>query len=67
VAKKTSKRTFCGEVDGIIPSARLHRVLSKDVSYQVGVVRLRLVDFTSSDAETAKYLLMTHFLGCQPI
>jgi hypothetical protein len=33
--KRKSWRTFCGEVDGIIPSARLHRVLSKDVSYQV--------------------------------
>jgi hypothetical protein len=35
-AKRTSWRTFCGEVDGIIPSYRLHRVLSKDVSYQMG-------------------------------
>jgi hypothetical protein len=30
-AKRTSWRTFCGEVDGIIPSVRLHRVFSKDV------------------------------------
>jgi hypothetical protein len=66
-AKRKSWRTFCGEVDGIIPSASLHRVLSKDVSYQVGALRLRSGDFTISDGEAAQHLLMTHFLGCQPI
>jgi hypothetical protein len=65
--KRTFWRTFCGEVDCIIPSARLHRVLSKDVRYQMGALRLLLGDFTSSNEEAAKYLLMTHFPGCQLI
>jgi hypothetical protein len=54
-------------VDGITPSARLHRVLSKDVGYQVGALRLPSGDFTSSDGEAAQHLLMIHFPGCQPI
>jgi hypothetical protein len=53
-------------VDGTIPSARLHRVLSKDVSYQVGHLDFPRA-FTSSDGEAAQHLLMTHFPGCQPI
>jgi hypothetical protein len=40
-----------GEEDGIIPCARLHRVLSKDVSYLVGALRLPSNNFTSSDRE----------------
>jgi hypothetical protein len=52
-------------VDGIIPSARLHRVLSKDVNYQVGA--LPSGDFTSSDGEAAQLLLMTHLPGFEPI
>jgi Endonuclease-reverse transcriptase len=66
-AKRASWKTFCGEVDGIIPSARLHRVLSKDVSYQVGALRLPSGEFTSSDREAAEHLLVTHFPGCQPV
>jgi hypothetical protein len=54
-------------MDGIIPSARLHRVLSKDVSYQVEALELPLGGFTSSDGEAAQHLLMTHFPGGQPI
>jgi hypothetical protein len=34
--KRSSWRDFCGEVDGIKPSARLHRVLSKDADYKMG-------------------------------
>jgi hypothetical protein len=54
-------------VDCIIPSARLHRVLSKDVCYQTGALRFLSGDFTSLDEEAAEHLLMTHFLGCQLI
>jgi hypothetical protein len=66
-AKRKSWRTFCGEVDGIIPSAGLHWVLSKDASYQVGALRLPSGDSTSSDGEAAQHLPMTHIPGCQPI
>jgi hypothetical protein len=68
-AKRTSWRTFCGEVDDIIPSARLHWVFSKDVSYQMGALRLLSGDFTSSDEEATKHLPNRsieehHSLGC---
>jgi hypothetical protein len=33
----------------------------------VEALRLPSGDFTSSDGEAAKHLLMTHFSGCQPI
>jgi hypothetical protein len=57
VVKRTSWRTFCGEVDSIIPSTRLQRVLSKYVIHQMGAL----------GKDAAKHLLMTHFPGCQPI
>jgi hypothetical protein len=62
-AKRKSWRTFCGETF----AARLHRVLSNDVSYQVRALRLPSGDFKSLDGEAAQHLLMTHFPGCQPI
>jgi hypothetical protein len=58
-ALRAAKRTICSEVDGII--------LSKDVSYQMRALRLPSGEFTSSDGEAAKHLLMTYFAGCQPI
>jgi hypothetical protein len=66
-AKRNSWRTFVGEVDGILYHPPDCIVLSKDVSYQVGALRLPSGDFTSSDEDTAQHLLMTHFPGCQPI
>jgi hypothetical protein len=65
--KRSSWRDFCGEVDGIQPSARLHRVLSKDADYKMGAFRLPLGAFTSSDQEIAEHLLETYFPRFQPI
>jgi hypothetical protein len=45
------------------PTARLHKVLSKDETYQIGGLRLP----SNSDQEVADHLLETHFLGCQPM
>jgi hypothetical protein len=50
-AKRKYWRTFYGEVHG----------------YQMGALRLPSGDFTISDREAAKHLLMTHFPGFQPI
>jgi hypothetical protein len=47
-------------MDGIISSASLHRVLSKDVSYQEGELTLSSGDFTSSDGEPAQHLQEHH-------
>jgi hypothetical protein len=62
-AKRTSWRTFCGEVDCIIPSATLHSVLSKNVSYQMGALRLPSGDFRSSDelAKSFRPISLTSF------
>jgi hypothetical protein len=32
-------KDFCGRVDGIQPPARLHRILSKDDDYKMGIFR----------------------------
>jgi hypothetical protein len=44
------------------PTPRLHKILAKDASYQIGGLRLASCDFLASD-----HLLETHFPGCQPI
>jgi hypothetical protein len=40
-------------VEGIKPTARLHKILAKDESYQIGGLRLPSGDFTASDQEVA--------------
>jgi hypothetical protein len=65
--KRSSWKNLCGEVDGIQPSARLHRILSKDDDYKMGAFRLPSGALTCTDQEVAEHLLETHFPGCQPI
>jgi hypothetical protein len=57
---------FCGRVDGIQPSARLHRILSKDDDYKMGVFQHPSGAFNSTNQEVALHLHETHFPGCQP-
>jgi hypothetical protein len=45
-------------VEGIKPTARLHKIIAKDESYQIGGLRRE---------KLAGHLLETHFPGCQPI
>jgi hypothetical protein len=47
-----------------VPSARLHRVPSKDISYQLRAHRLLSGDIISSEEDAAKHLLL---INCQPI
>jgi hypothetical protein len=49
------------------PTARLHKILAKDESSQIGGLRLPSGDFPASDQEVADHLLETHLPGCQPI
>jgi ribonuclease HI len=65
--KRASWRQFCGEVDGIKPAARLHKILSKDESYQIGNLRLPSGIMTESDQAVADHLLETHFPGCESV
>jgi hypothetical protein len=60
-ALRAANRASCDDVDCVISSARLHWVLSKDVSYQVGALRLPLIDIISSKKEVAEHLPMAHF------
>ncbi len=65
VAKRQSCFTFCGEVEGIMETAWLHKLLSKD-----GSIRpfLKAPDeYTSSEKETVLLLLSTHFPGSSVI
>jgi hypothetical protein len=43
------------------PTARLHKLLAKDESYQIGGLRLPSGDFTASDQEVVDHLLETQF------
>jgi ribonuclease HI len=66
-AERVSFKKFSSEVDGVKPTARLQKILSKDNSYQIGNFRLPSGEFTRSDQEVAAHLLETHFPGCEPI
>jgi hypothetical protein len=65
--QRTSWRDFCGSVVGMKPTARLHKILAKDESYQIGGSKLPSGDFMASDQEVAHDLLDTNFPGCQLI
>jgi hypothetical protein len=65
--KRSAWKDFCVEVDGIQPSTRLYRILSKEDNYKMGAFRLPSGVFASTDQEVAEHLLETRFPGCQPI
>jgi hypothetical protein len=65
-AERASFKKFSSEVDGVKPTARLQKILSKDNSYHIGNFRLPSREFTKSDQEVADSLLETHFPGCEP-
>jgi hypothetical protein len=64
---RSSRRDFCSNVEVMKPIARLHKILAKDESYQIGGLRLPSGDFTASDQEVEDHLLETHFPDFQPI
>jgi hypothetical protein len=59
--QRSSWRDFCSCVEGMKPTARLHKLLAKDESYQIGGLRLPSGDFTASDQEVVDHLLETQF------
>jgi hypothetical protein len=65
--QSSSWRDFCSNVEGIKPTARLHKILAKDKNYQIGGLRLLSDDFTASVQEVAEHLLETRFPGGQSI
>jgi hypothetical protein len=47
-AEKVSFKKICSGEDGVQPTARLQKILSKDNSYQIGNFRLPSGEFTKS-------------------
>jgi hypothetical protein len=64
---RTILKSMLGDEKGMKPTNRLHKILAKNESYQIGRLRLPSGDFTASDQEVVDHLLEIHFPGCQPI
>jgi hypothetical protein len=62
---RSSWRTFCSGIEGIVPAARLHKALSKDENYQIGNLKLLSGSYTSSESEVVSHLLETRFPDCE--
>jgi hypothetical protein len=63
-AQRDSWRAFCESVDGVSPTARLHKILSKDNLKQVDTLRLPNGECINEESEVLKCLLSTHFPEC---
>lgn len=61
-AKRNSWRTFCGEVDGIKPLAKLKKALAKEPFYP-GMLIKEDGTYTNSNNEVHDLLMKTHFPG----
>lgn len=56
-------RKFCEELEGVPETARLHRLLAKDKSNGVGMLKKSDGTFTTDREEVLDQLLLTHFPG----
>ena len=65
--KESSKRKFFEEANSIPSYARVHRLLAKDATAQVGSLLKPDGSFTCDSKETAMHLLQTHFPGSTEI
>jgi ribonuclease HI len=63
-AKRKSWREFCESAEGIAPTARLHKILTKDRSSQVSSMKLPSGEYTSDESLVLEHLLNTHFPEC---
>jgi hypothetical protein len=59
--RKASKETFCGSINDLPRSARLHRALSRDPKTKLGSLVAPTGERTQSEGETLDLLLATHF------
>lgn len=62
-SKRNSWKLFCEGVKELAPAVRLQKVLSKDHSNQLGLVKKKDGSYTNSSLETIKVMLDTHFPG----
>lgn len=56
-------RKFCGMVEGVSASARMHKILSKDRSDQVSSLRLPNGEYTQDESELLDNLFLFLFPG----
>ncbi|XP_048002425.1 uncharacterized protein LOC125238967 [Leguminivora glycinivorella] len=62
-AKRASWRRFCEEIENTPQGARLHRLLSKARTSQVGLLKRQDGSYTTNELETLELLVETHFPG----
>ncbi|KAJ8735608.1 hypothetical protein PYW07_007228 [Mythimna separata] len=62
-AKRLSWRKFCEEITKVPQGARIHKVLSKSPTNQLGLLKKPDGTFTASAEETLNLLASTHFPG----
>lgn len=65
--KEASKKKFFEEANSIPAYARIHKLLAKDSTAQVGSLLMPNGQYTTDSKETAQHLLETHFPGCVPL
>ena len=65
--KEKSKAKFFEEASSIPAYARIHRLLAKDSTAQVGSLLMPNGLYTTDSKETAQHLLESHFPGCVPV
>ena len=59
-AKRESWRSFCQEVEGCAPTARIYRLLKNEV-HPLGLLKGPNGEYTKNPSETIELLLRTHF------
>lgn len=64
-SKRSSWKTFCGELKDVPETARIQKALSSQKSQTIGTLRIDDANQTSSFGETLELLLKTHFPGCR--
>lgn len=63
-SKRDSWRSFCESVEGVSPTARIHKILAKDRLNQVDSLKLPNGEYLSEEPLILKHLLETHFPDC---
>lgn len=62
-AKRSSWRSFCGEIETAVETSRLRKILSKSTQ-TIGYLKKLDNTWTTSSEESLNLLLNTHFPGC---
>lgn len=63
-SKRLTWRTNCGNIEDIPTAARLHKVLAKEQSNEIGLLLKSDGSYTSGRKESLETLLQVHFPGC---